>query len=320
MRILFITASRIGDAVLSSGLLGHMVDRYPDAKITVACGPAAAPLFEAVPNLEWVIALEKRSLGRHWLHLWRDCFPYRWRAVVDLRNSAVPYFLFARERYSKGSSVEGLHVVEQMGRVLGLEEPPAPRLWTAPEHWQAAELWLPPGGPVLAVAPVANWRGKQWRAARFVELIRRLTGPEGILPGAQVAVFGSAEDRVQAQAVIASIPPGLRVDLVGGPDLLTALACLRRCSFFVGNDSGTMHLAAAAGIPTLGLFGPSKDELYRPWGPRAAVARTALTYDQLVGGPGYDHKTTGTLMDSLSVEAAEIAARELWRRCRDEAA
>jgi ADP-heptose:LPS heptosyltransferase len=320
MRILFITASRIGDAVLSSGLLGQMAERYPDARITVACGPAAAPLFEAVPNLEWVIALEKRSFGRHWLHLWRECFPNRWQAVIDLRNSAVPYFLFARERYSKCKNVDGMHVVEQMGKVLKLDQPPAPRLWTAPEHWQAAERWLPPGGQVLAVAPVANWRGKQWRAARFVELIRRLTAPDGILPGARVAVFGSAADRIQAQAVIASIPAGLRIDFVGGPDLLTALACLRRCSFFVGNDSGTMHLAAAAGIPTLGLFGPSKDEVYRPWGARAEVARTALTYDELVGGPGYDHKTTGTLMDSLSVDAAEIAAQELWRRCQTEVA
>src|SRR2546429_164250 len=52
MHILFVTATRIGDAVLSTGLLSHLVARYPDARLTIAAGPLAAPLFEAVPGPE----------------------------------------------------------------------------------------------------------------------------------------------------------------------------------------------------------------------------------------------------------------------------
>ena len=55
MKILFITSSRIGDAVLSSGLLDHLMARYPRAYFTVACGPAAAPLFAAAPRVERII-------------------------------------------------------------------------------------------------------------------------------------------------------------------------------------------------------------------------------------------------------------------------
>jgi heptosyltransferase-3 len=101
---------------------------------------------------------------------------------------------------------------------------------------------------------------------------------------------------------------------VGRTGLTAAIACLRRCTLFIGNDSGLMHMAAAAGAPTLGLFGPSRDEHYAPWGPKAALVRTVESYDELVGAPGYDHKTTGTLMDGLSVDAAEDAAIKLWRR------
>ena len=50
MRILFITATRIGDAVLSTGLLAHLIEHHPEARITIACGPVAAPLFSAVPG------------------------------------------------------------------------------------------------------------------------------------------------------------------------------------------------------------------------------------------------------------------------------
>ena len=54
--------------------------------------------------------------------------------------------------------------------------------------------------------------------------------------------------------------------------------------------------------------------------PRTAVATTALSYDELVGGPGYDHRTTETLMDSLSVDMAEAAAHALWASNSGEAA
>jgi heptosyltransferase III len=75
-----------------------------------------------------------------------------------------------------------------------------------------------------------------------------------------------------------------------------------------------MHMAAAIGTPTLGLFGPSPAAQYAPWGPHAAVAATSIPYETLVTAPDFDHRTTGTLMESLSVEAAEVAALTLLAR------
>ena len=75
-----------------------------------------------------------------------------------------------------------------------------------------------------------------------------------------------------------------------------------------------MHMAAAAEIPTVGLFGPSRPENYRPWGDLSAAVRTEKPYEELVGGPGYDHRTTDTMMDSLSVDSVVEAAVGLWRQ------
>jgi heptosyltransferase-3 len=88
---------------------------------------------------------------------------------------------------------------------------------------------------------------------------------------------------------------------------------------FIGNDTGLMHLAAACGTPTLGLFGPSPVGRYAPWGPHCATVCTVDPPEKLFG-PGFDHRTTGTLMDGISVAAAETAARELWRRVASVAA
>src|SRR6266536_4126754 len=98
MHILFVTATRIGDAVLSTGLLSYVVDRYPGARLTIAAGPVAAPLFEAVPRLDEVLVLRKRRWGLHWLALYAHVAVRKWELVVDLRGSALAWLVRAGER------------------------------------------------------------------------------------------------------------------------------------------------------------------------------------------------------------------------------
>src|SRR5512141_2114117 len=76
--ILFITSNRIGDAVLSSGLIKRLADEIPNARFTIVAGPVAAPLFEDVPNLDRIILLAKAKGGGHWFDLWRQVRSKRW--------------------------------------------------------------------------------------------------------------------------------------------------------------------------------------------------------------------------------------------------
>ena len=319
MQILFVTATRIGDAVLSTGLLSHLVARFPGARLTIAAGPVAAPLFVAVPGLDRLLVLEKRRWGLHWLALYAGTAGRRWDLVVDLRGSALAWLLRAGERRVMAKGDAGEHRVRQLGRLFDLDPPPSPVLWTAPGHDRAAEALLPPGAPVLAIGPAANWRGKQWHAERFAELAQRLSAADGMLPGARIAVLAAAHERPQAAPLLAAIPAARTIDLVGRTDLLTAAAVLRRCALFIGNDTGLMHIAAASGTPTLGLFGPSPVAQYAPWGRATAFVRTTVPPEAMFAA-GFDHRTTNTLMESLTVEMAEAAARDLWRRATSEAA
>jgi heptosyltransferase-3 len=319
MHILFITATRIGDAVLSTGLLSHLIDRYPRGRLTIAAGPVAAPLFDAVPQVERLVVVRKRRWASHWLLLYAAIAATRWDLVVDLRGSALAWIVRAGDRkvMAKGDPQE--HRVRQLGRLFDLDPPPAPRLWTAPQHEHAAGTLAPPGPPILAIGPAANWQGKQWRAERFAELATRLTAAAGLLPEFRVAVLAAQHERAQAEPLLAAIPNNRRIDLVGQVDLLTAAAVVRRCAMFIGNDTGLMHIAAASGTPTLGLFGPSPVVQYAPWGHYTACVRSKDRPEEMFG-PGFDHRTTGTLMDGLSVDSAERAAHQLWRTVSSAAA
>lgn len=313
-RILFITSNRLGDAVLSTGLLAHLLDRYPGARTTVVCGPVPAGLFAGLPGLERVIELPKMKHSLHWWHMWRQCVLTLWDVVVDLRNAPLSYALPSlRQIHLGGANKKHDHRVVAMGSLVGLaDNPPAPTIWTLAAHEREAERLIPDGPPVLALGPTANWIGKTWDAARFAELAQRLTGENGILPGARIAVIAHTSEGEMAQPVLDALPAERTLNLVGETPLAVIGACLKRCAFYIGNDSGLMHLAAASGVPTLGLFGPSREINYAPWGEKCQFVRGEKSYDE-VFPDDYDYRTTPSLMGDLQVEQAEQAAQALWR-------
>ncbi len=310
--VLFITSTRIGDAVLSMGLLDHIVQTYPEARLTIVCGPLPSSLFKGVPNLDRLIVLKKKPWKKHWFELWRDVYGTRWDMVIDLRNSVVSRLLRARQVFNHGSHIpETMHKVEQNARVMKLATTPAPRLWITAEQAAKAKELIPDGGPVVGVGPTANWIGKTWPSDRFIEVVKNLTAVDGRYPDARVAVFAAPGEEKSAYEVLESVPEDRRLDVIAKGDPGTAAAALARCDFYIGNDSGLMHCAAAAGVPTVGLFGASYANIYAPWGPHTVYAHTPETFDELTNFPGYDPKTLKrSLMLSLSVETVMDAIKK----------
>ncbi len=294
MRILFITSSRIGDAVISSGVLEHLRLRHPQARFTVACGAAAAGVFTRLPGLERLIVFEKQRFDLHWLRLWTRLIFHFWDLVVDVRGSGLALFLAARRRrLLRGGRRPGRRY-EQLGASLGLAVAPLPVVWTAPvDDARAAELIGT--GPVLGLGPTANWDGKIWPAERFIAVFRALAAT---IPDLRAAVFAGpgAAEQARAAPILAGLPGA--IDLVGRLSLPEAAACMKRLKLFIGNDSGLMHIAAATGAPTLGLFGRSRADEYAPAGRHTAVA--------IAPGPAGEAPMAG-----LTVEAVLAAARGL---------
>lgn len=290
MRVLFVSSNRVGDAVLSTGLLDHLIRSHSDARITVACGPVAEGVFARMPNRERTFLLHKRPFDLHWLPFWADTVTRLWDLVVDIRGSALAYLVPARRRAV--ARRKGGHKLVELASLLQLNEPPLPVIWTAPEDCERAATLLPSSRPIVALGPTANWRPKTWPADRFAALFEALSSD--LLPGAIPAVFGGpgSSERAIATPLLTLLPDA--IDLVGRLSLPEAAACLKRAALYVGSDSGLMHLAAAGGAPTLGLFGPTPAEQYAPVGRRTGFVRAA-----------------SGRMENLSIEDALAGARRL---------
>ena len=313
--ILFIGPGRIGDAVLATGLIHKLAREVPGARFTIAVGPAAAPLFADLPGLDRIIVMQKQKGSGHWFKLWNQVRHTAWGLVIDTRGSAISTFLRRKRRaVHRKSQGEPTHKVIEAARLLQIEgDPPAPHIYVSPERQAAADALLEGGrGPILAMGPAANWFGKTWPIDRFASTAKRLIAEDGPLAGGRLVILGGPEDVRYVDELRRSLPRDQCLDLTGQLDLLTAYALLKRARLFVGNDSGLMHLAAAAGCPTVGLFGPSDDRLYAPWGTHTRVVRGPRTFEQFKEvDPGLN-QTIGHMLD-LPTEAVILAANELLK-------
>jgi len=298
-KVLFIANTRLGDAVLTTGLLAKVIERYWPCEVTIACGPVAAPLFTGVPGLHRIILLDKKEKGVEWLRLWKYAAQVYWDVILDVRNSFVSYLVFRKKvfRHTKVSSTQ--HKCAQLAEAMKLAEVPYNHIWLTDAAQKRARELLPEGAPILALCPTSGWGHKSWPPERFIELAQRL-------PFKRVAILCAEHEREQILPILAALRDKLEAIDLSKTDPLEAAACLALCNICVSNDSGLMHVSAAMGTPTLGLFGPSNDVVYKPHGPHTAIVRGA-PFRKDVPDPG-------SLIRALSVESVVNAVNKLMDR------
>ncbi len=306
--------------MLSSGLIKALVEEVEGARFTIVASPLTAPLFDHVPGLDKVIVMEKRPLSSHWYGLWREVRDRHWGLIVDTRGSPISGFLRRSRRAVHKAGGEPVHKVIEAARLLHLEgAPPAPHLYLSDAERARAERLTAGDGPILAMAPAANWVGKMWPAEHFAQVARTLLGTGGELAGGRLMVLGGPGNRVVASPLLTSVPKDRRIDLVDCEPLLVTFAALAKARLFIGNDSGLMHLSAAAGAPTIGLFGPSDERLYAPWGAHARAVRGGTTFAEI---KARDTRLNHLVchMTDLRPSAVIAAARKLVAETADVAA
>ncbi|MDE1169920.1 MAG: glycosyltransferase family 9 protein [Verrucomicrobium sp.] len=159
---------------------------------------------------------------------------------------------------------------EALGQPAAAPGPLEP--WITPNTArEAADVWRSLGWaedrPVVGLGIGAGHMGKVWPAARFASLARRFRR-------VHIAVIGSAADR-EAGEEIARACGANAANLAGRMPLEVTAAFLARCGLFVGNDSGPLHLAAAAGVPVVGLYSREDPARWAPWTERREVLREA---------------------------------------------
>ena len=295
MKILFITSGSIGDAVISTGIIGYLMDKYPNADFTVAGGEAAVTIFSAAPKVEKIIIIKKQKYHKHWLNLWKEVRKTRWDIVVDLRGSLLSFLLFTKKRYIFYKPDKNKSKAWQLSDLLGLDFLPPTRLWASAEHQKQAIDLLPVDKKIIVIAPKTNSAAKDWAIENFAQLAVNIAKPDIVF-----VVLAALEQKESVQFLVNSLPEQM-LDLSGKTDLLTAYAIMERSHLFIGNDSGLLHIAAASGIKCVGIYGSSNDKMYAPQRKNVKIVKS---YDFRINEP---EKRDNKYMQMISVDMVEQA-------------
>jgi ADP-heptose:LPS heptosyltransferase len=213
-----------------------------------------------------------------------------WRDLSFFQIAGIRHILAARgveplPRGENGSlpvvTHEADHLLDRLA-LSGLVVPPSGsrridlRLTDAEtgraDYWLSAAIGLNFSSKrLVAVGPGSKWPSKVWPEERYLELGERLIERWGIYP----IIFGGPEDRKLGERLIERWGTG--ANAAGELNVREAAAAMSRCILYVGNDTGTMHLAAAAGVPCVAIFAavdwPGR---WAPYGERHIVLRRAV--------------------------------------------
>ncbi|HKU39570.1 MAG TPA: glycosyltransferase family 9 protein [Polyangiales bacterium] len=154
--------------------------------------------------------------------------------------------------------------------------PPTPYLSPPPAAQERArrELAHLSDRPLIALGPGSKMPAKKWFIDRYVEICRRITAAH---PNLGIVLFGGPEDRNDAEILANAVGRERAANLAGVTDVIESAAAMLHCGLYLGNDTGTMHLAAIMGLPCIAVF-TSRDnrETWSPWGDDHVILRRDL--------------------------------------------
>ena len=275
----------LGDVVLSLPALRDLRAFYPGARISVLARPSVAALYDAVPEADAVV--EATGLVRE-IAVMRGGFDLAVLLTNSFGTALAPALAGVSARWGYATDGRGFLLTRKAPvppSVRGRSQVNYYRLMLAamgvatretldtsiqcPKAWQTDGRALLGPGDFFGIAPgAAKGSAKQWPPERFAAAADRIARELG----AQPVLLGSAVDRPAAMAVSRRMKTPAR-NLCGQTDLRTFVGVVSELRALVANDSGAMHVGAALGIPTVGVFGPTNPEETHPVGARASLVR-----------------------------------------------
>ncbi|NUN69859.1 MAG: glycosyltransferase family 9 protein [Bacteroidetes bacterium] len=288
--VLIIKPRAIGDVLLSTPVIRNLKRAAPHLEIDFLTERFAADVVRGNPAVREVLTFSKKDDTS--LSVIRTVRKRRYDVVIDLfgnpRTALITRFSGAGTRIGfpfRGRAYAYTHLVTPRGgevhnvdfnldvlRHFGIPiEPGMPEFPLAKEHHTFAEQWLREQGlfgkKLLGVNASGGWYTKKWNPKGFAALTDRIAKNDGLTP---LLFWGPGEEKdVRAIAAMMTTP----AVLIPPTSLKQMGAFLTACSYLVSNDSGPMHIAAALGVPTLGIFGPTSPQLQGPYGSINRVVR-----------------------------------------------
>jgi heptosyltransferase-2 len=292
--ILIVPYMWIGDFVRCHSVVKLLGQRFPDRPVDMLANTLCAPLTDYMPGLRQAIVVDlprnRLALAKQFRlakRLKRETYgialimPRTWKSTLAPFFAGIPertgfigearFLLLNDLRYGERSLPRMVDRCAALALAAGDKLPPAwpfPELKVPPEKidtWRQKHGLASDNRPVVALAPGAVGPSKRWPSTSYAALARRL-----LAEGFAVWVLGGPDEKALAAEIVGDTAAR---DLTGH-DLRDAILALAATATVVSNDSGLLHVAAALGTPSIGIFGPTSPWHWGPLNPLAGTIET----------------------------------------------
>ena len=301
-RILVVKLDHLGDVLLATPVFSNLRRAYPNTELHALTGAWSRVVLEKHPDVSKVIEYNSPAFCRtgqptslkQTFRLYRALRRQKYDLMVELRSDwRVVWFAFLRlapKRLDRAAlqvanklglaQFTGTHETTRNLDVLKQAGIPIPVQTTTfsvtaeNKEWASdflATHQIDREHPLIAIHPGSPIELKRWLPERFAELADWLIAQKG----AQI-LFVGVKDEIQIITDIQARMRGESINIAGETTLTQLASILHRCNVFIGNDSGPMHLAAAVGIHTIGLYGPGDPTRFGPVGEKCQTIRRKL--------------------------------------------
>jgi heptosyltransferase II len=290
--ILIVPYMWIGDFVRGHTVVRLLQQRWPNRPVDMLTSALCAPLVDYMPGVRqsvvWDLPRGRLALAQQWALAQRLraqgyatalVLPRTWKAALAPALAGIPerigfvgearFGLLTDWRWGEKALPRMIDRKAALALPAGVAPPadwPVPQLRVSPEEvaaWRAAQGLA--DGPAVALAPGSVGSGKRWGG--YAAAARLL-----VARGLDVWVVGGPGEKSLATEIVAA--GGARVRDLTGHDLRNGVRALAAARLAISNDSGLMHVAAAIGTPTMGIFGPTSPYHWAPLNPLAAIVQT----------------------------------------------
>ena len=304
-RILVNQTSYLGDVILTTPLLAEIRRCFPEAELDLLCTPRATSLVDNNPDLDHIVADDKRGEGRGLKGVWRKVMELRRRRYtlalsphkslrsalllflaripcrIGFRQSAG-WFLY-HHRVNRDTRLHDVDRNLSLLQAFGMDpsrsqkklriEVDSHTRESVERIWNALGIEQQDGGLIFGLNPGSVWPTKRWSVEGYANLMVQLKKKYRC----EVVLFGGPEDREIADR-IQELSGHVGFDLVGRTSLRELPCAVERCDVFITNDSAPMHIAVARGIPVVALFCATTPSLgFYPYASRATVVQKELS-------------------------------------------
>ncbi len=333
--ILIVRTDRVGDVLLTTPVSQALKDRFPDARITWLVRPYTAPLLEQNPTVDHVLVDHGGSVSKLVEKLKGGYFDVaivslpRWRVSWALFRAGIPvrigpaskwYSILFTERITQHRSESTKHEADYNLELLAPLGVPfkrgATQLTIAPDEKAAARKLLEShrltmDKPIIFLHPGSGGSSGRWPLTHFMQLGDALQEA-----GAQVVITAGPGE--EYQNIMIDQMHRIPVFIAGGSVSLRELAALYSCGdVVVSNSTGPLHLAVAAGVPTVSIYSPQVGNHPRRWGPYPAFVENddkhTVFIAPMVGSNGENQEDMGAVSVAAVREACLTKIKQRLR-------